>query len=118
MSRTSAFGPFDILEQSKKLVVACYMLTGNLPTEEKTALTLYMRNAALTVHLNSVQASFIKKKKAKKNFIKGAKNSLVVIEAVADVLIELGFIKEQESTEVMQLSSTCYQLLDRLKKQK
>jgi len=42
----------------------------------------------------------------------------VVIDAAVDVLVEVKLIKEQETLEVMQLSSTCYQLLDRLKKEK
>ena len=109
---------FDIFELSKKLVVACYAMTSTLPPEEKTNLTQYIRNAALSTHLNITQGAFLKKKRARKRFIKGAKNSLIVIDAAVDVLIEVRLIKEQDTTEVMQLSSTCYQLLDRLKKEK
>ena len=43
---------------------------------------------------------------------------LVVIDAALDVLVEVGLVKEEDTTEVVQLSSTCYQLLDRLKKEK
>ena len=109
---------FDIFELSKKLVVACYAMTSTLPPEEKTNLTQYIRNAALSAHLNITQGAFLKKKKAKRKYIEGAKNSLIVIDAAIDVLLEVALIKEQDTTEVMQLSSTCYQLLDRLKKQK
>ena len=118
MSRTSTFKPFDILDLSKNLVTACYALTTNLPAEEKTNLTLYLRNAALKVYLDSVQSTFSTKRKKRKKIISKAKNSLVVIEAIVDVLIEVGMIKEEATTEVMRLSSACYQLLDRLKKDK
>lgn len=118
MSSTYSLKSFDIFDVSKKLVIACYELTSTLPTEEKTNLTQYIRNAALSTHINITQGAFLKKKKAKKKFIRGAKNSLVIIDAAVDVLIEVGLLKEKDTNEVMQLSSTCYQLLDRLKKDK
>jgi four helix bundle protein len=118
MSGTYSLKSFDIFELSKKLVIACYALTSNLPTEEKTNLVQYLRNAALSVHINITQGAFLKKKKARKGFMKAAKNSLVVIDAAVDVLIEVGFVKEADTNEVIQLSSACYQLIDRLKKEK
>jgi four helix bundle protein len=118
MPRTSTLKSFDILEQSKKLVVAAYSLTANLPAEEKTNLALYLRNAALKVHIGSVQGSFLREKKKRKKTVYKAKNSLVVIDVIVDVLIETGLVHEQATTELMQLSSACYQLLDRLKKDK
>jgi four helix bundle protein len=118
MGGTYSLKSFDIFELSKKLVIACYALTGNLPSDEKTNLTQYIRNAALTVHINITQGAFLKKKKAKKKLMMAAKNSLVIIDAAVDVLVEVGFAKEKDTNEVMQLSSTCYQLIDRLKKEK
>jgi four helix bundle protein len=118
MSGTYSLKSFDIFALSKKLVIACYALTEGLPKEEKTALTQYIRNSALTAHLNITQGAFLKKKKAKKKFLQAAQNSLVVIDAALDVLVEVGLVKEEETTEVVELSSACYQLLDRLKKEK
>ena len=118
MGGTYSFKSFDLFELSKKLVIACYTLTSNLPPEEKTNLTLYIRNAALTAHINITQGSFLKKKKAKRKLMMAAKNSLIIIDAAVDVLVEVGLVKEEETGEVMQLSSTCYQLIDRWKKEK
>lgn len=118
MGGTYSLKSFDIFELSKKLVIACYALSGNLPPEEKTALTQYIRNAALSAHISITQGVFLKKKKKKKKLMNKAKNSLVILDAAVDVLIEVGLVKEGDTAEVMQLSSTCYQLLDRLKKEK
>lgn len=118
MSSTYSLKSFDIFELSKKLVVACYALTANLPAEEKTALTQYIRNAALSAHINIMQGAFLKKKKEKKRFRQEAKNALVIIDAAVDVLVEVGMVKAEDTDEVMRLSSTCYQLIDRLKKEK
>lgn len=118
MSGAYSLKSFDIFALSKKLVIACYALTESLPREEKTALTQYIRNAALKAHINITQGAFLKKKKAKKKFLRAAQNSLVVMDAALDVLVEVGLVKEEATTEVAQLSSTCYQLLGRLKKEK
>jgi len=47
-----------------------------------------------------------------------AKNSLVILDAAVDVLVEVGLVKEEDTNDVMQLSSTCYQFIDRLEKEK
>lgn len=118
MSGTYSLKSFDIFSLSKKLVVACYALTNDLPEEEKTNLTQYIRNAALSAHINITQGVFLKKKKAKRKCLKSAQNSLVIMDAALDVLVEVGLVKEESTNEAAQLSSTCYQLLDRLKKGK
>lgn len=110
--------PFDILELSKKLVTASYSLTTTLPQEEKTNLSLYIREAAVKAYLSTMKAVFRKKKKDKKRSIKNAKNALVIIDAVIEVLVEVNLVTEEATTEVLKLSSTCYGALDRLKKRK
>jgi len=117
MAGTYSLKSFDIFELSKKLVLACYTLTGGLPPEEKTALTQYIRHAALSAHISVAQGASLKKKKARKKFLQDAKNALLIIDAAVDVLVETGLVKAEETNEVQQLSSTCYQLFGRLKKE-
>jgi four helix bundle protein len=107
----------DAYNLSKKLVVACYELTHSLPQEEKTNLTQYIRTAGLTVHLAVAQGAFLKKKKKKEKYMNRAQNALLVINAAIEVLLEVKLVNEGQTTELMELSSSCYQLLDRLKKQ-
>lgn len=114
---TYSLKSFDIFELSKKLVVACYTLTASLPPEEKTTLTQYIRNAALSAHVNIIQGAFLKKKGRRKKFFRRAKNSLIIIDAAVDVLTETGLATTEATNDVQQLSSTCYGLLGRLKKQ-
>ena len=117
MAGTYSLKGFDIFELSKKLVLSCYALTGSLPPEEKTNLTQYIRHAALSAHLSIAQGAFLEKKKARKRFLQDAKNALLVVDAAVDVLVEAGLVKAEETNDVQQLSSTCYQLLGRLKKE-
>lgn len=117
MSEAATHKSLDIFTSSKKLVVACYALTNSLPPEEKTNLRFYIRNAALTAHLAISQGAFLKKNKAKKKFLQKAKNSFVIIDAAVDIVTEVGFVKEEETREVLELSSLCFQQLDDLLKE-
>ena len=108
----------DVYHLSRKLVVACYEITHDLPAEEKTNLAQYIRTAAVTVHLNIAQGAFLKKKKKKKKFVRTVQNALVVIDTAISVLVEVGFVTGERTTELTDLSAACYRILDSLKKDK
>ena len=116
MGATSSYKSLDIYITSKKLVMACYALAHDLPPEEKTNLSFYLRNAALTAHLAISQGVFLKKNKARQKFLSKALNAFIVIDAVVDVLVEAGMVKEENTTEVMRLCSACYQQIEGLLK--
>ena len=118
MPAQPAYKTFELYNLSKKLVVACYELTHDLPEGEKTNLTRYIRTAAITVHLSIAQGAFFNKKKKKKKFIQTVQNALTVIDAALTVLIEVKYLKEEDSSEITGLTSAIYQTLDGLKKDK
>jgi four helix bundle protein len=106
----------EVYQLSRKLVIACYDLITEIPSEEKTNLTAYLKDAALTVHLNVAKGAFLKKKKQKKICLRQARLSLIVIDTILGVLIETGLIKEDRTIEATTLSSACDQLLGEMKK--
>jgi four helix bundle protein len=59
MPAQPVYKTLEVYNLSKKLVVACYELTHDLPLEEKTNLVQYIRTAAVTVHLNITQGTFL-----------------------------------------------------------
>jgi four helix bundle protein len=118
MPATPTYKTMDIYNLSKKLVVACYELTQGLPSDERSNLGRYIRTAALTVHVNIAQGAWGRKRAGKRKYIRAAQNALVVIDAAIDVLVEVGFAREEQTTELIDLSSACYQLLNGLKKEK
>ena len=113
MPKTSSYKGLEIYNLSKKLAIACYELTHELPAEEKTNFSRYIRTAALSVHVNVAQGAFLKSKKRKK-YIRAAWNGLVVIDAAAEILVEVGFATPDQTGTVLSLCSSCYQLLDEL----
>lgn len=113
MPKAGSYKALDVYNLSKKLVVACYELTHELPAEEKTNFTRYIRTAALSLHINIAQGVFLKKKKRKK-FLRNAKNALVIIDAATEILVELKFATQEQIDVITALSSSCYQMLDEL----
>ncbi|HWJ89586.1 MAG TPA: four helix bundle protein [Flavisolibacter sp.] len=113
MPNLPAYKNLEVYNLSRKLVIACYQLTHDLPPEEKTNFTRYIRTAALNLHMNIAQGIFLKSKKRKK-FIKAAKNALVIIDAGTDILVELGLTTKEDSELVSGLSRSCFELLDKV----
>ena len=113
MLKSAGYKSLEVYNLSKKLVIACYELTHELPAEEKTNFTRYIRTAALNLHVNVAQGVFLKSKKRKK-FIREAKNALIIIDAATEILVDLKFATQEQVDVVTSLSSSCYQLLDEL----
>ena len=113
MPKGTTYKNLEVYNLSKKLVVACYELTHDLPAEEKTNFSRYIRTAALSVHINIAQGAFLKSKKRKK-YIRTAQKALTVIDAATEILAEVGFATAGQTDEINALSSRCHQLLDEL----
>ena len=96
---------------ARKLVMDCYEITHDLPSEEKTNLTRYIRSAAVTVFLNMARCLFLKKRKRRKKFIKSAKNNLVIINAAMEALADVGLITNEQLKQVIDSTSSLYQII-------
>jgi four helix bundle protein len=113
MLKSAGYKSLEVYNLSKKLAIACYELTHELPAEEKTNFTRYIRTAALNLHVNIAQGIFLKRKKRKK-FLGNAKNALIIIDAATEILVELKFATQEQIDVIVALSSSCYRLLDEL----
>jgi four helix bundle protein len=118
MPAQPAYKTFELYNLSKKLVVACYELTHDLPQEEKTNLVQYIRTAAVTVHLNIAQGAFLNKKKKRKKLIQTVQNALTIIDTALAVLTEVNYTTEVRTSEITDITSAIYQTVESLKKDK
>jgi four helix bundle protein len=116
MSGSSSIKKLETYTIAKKLVIDCYEITHDLNKEEKTKLTTYLRDAAVTAFINIAQGVFLKKKKKRKKFIQVAQHALVIIDAAIEVLVETRLATEEQTLPILQNSSVCYQLLNDMKK--
>ena len=113
MLKATSYKGLDLYNLSKKLVIACYELTHELPAEENNNFTRYIRTAAISLHLNIAQAVLIESKKRKK-LIRNARSALIIIDAAVEILGELQFVTKQQIELITSLSSSCFQMLDEL----
>lgn len=113
MPKATGYKTYEVYNLSKKLVIACYELTHELPADERTNFSRYIRMAALNFHVNVVQGIFLASKKRKK-YIRNGKNALVIIDAATEILVELKLATQEQIDAVTVLSASCYQLLDEL----
>ena len=113
MLKTTSYKGIEAYNLSKKLVIACYELTHELPAEEENNFTRYIRTAAISLHINIAQAVLFESKKRKK-FIRNARSALIIIDAASEILIDLRFATEEQVEVISSLTSSCYQLLDQL----
>jgi len=113
MLKATSYKVLEVHNLSKKLVIACYELTHELPAEEKNNFTRYIRTAAISLHINIAQAIMIESKKRKK-FMRNARSALIIIDAAVEILVDLQFATEEQIEVITSLSSSCYQMLDEL----
>lgn len=118
MPNQPAYTTLEIYNLSKKLVLACYEITHDLPLEEKTNLVQYIRTAAVTMHLNIASGLFLKKKKERKQAFITIQNALTIIHAAVEVLLEVQLASTENCQEIFNLTASCGESLDNLKKQK
>ncbi|HWJ28089.1 MAG TPA: four helix bundle protein, partial [Flavisolibacter sp.] len=114
MPKLHSYRSLELYHLVKNLTLACYSLSHNLPAEEKTNLGYYLRNAAITIYVQVAQGAFMRSKKQKKKHIRSTENALIIIESLMEILVEVGFAKEEQTNEIIKLSSACYQLLGEL----
>jgi four helix bundle protein len=113
MPKATSNKSLEVYTLSKKLVIACYELTHELPEEEKTNFARYIRTASLNLHINVAQGAFLKSKKRKK-FIRNAKTALIIVDAATEILVDLRLATQEQIDLIATLSSSCYRLLDEL----
>ena len=114
MPKLTPYKDLEVYNLAKKLVLASYELTQELPSEEKTNFCRYIRTAALCVHFNITRAANENSKK-KKKYIRASRKALDIIDAGCEIMVEVGLAKKEQVKDLKNLSSSCYQLLNQPK---
>ena len=73
-----------------------------------------MRRAALFVYLDTCKGLAKDSKKKKSKWYGLAKDQLIIIDAVLEVLVEIGYIDRQQEETLNKLMTPCYQILSDL----
>ena len=103
----------DLFILAKKLLHCCYEVTHELPVDVRKTLFHEMRRAALFVYLDICKA-LAKDKKKKRKWYGLAKDQLVVIDAIQEVLVELNYMNKEQEKQINDLMNPCYQILSEI----
>jgi len=101
--------------KSIELVKAIYTLTIRFPKEELFGLTSQLRRASVSVPSNIAEGSSRKSKDERSRFYEIARSSLVEIDTQIIISLELGYLRNDDITELEQLTNEIFAMLSAMK---
>ena len=90
----NSYKDLEIWKDSIKLIKDIYTIIDSLPKSEEYNLKLQLKRAVTSIALNIAEGKGRKSKKDFLNFLTIAFGSLMEANAILDICIELGYIKE------------------------
>jgi four helix bundle protein len=101
----------DIYNTSKQFVLDCYMLTKQLPSDEKFGMISQIRRAALSVHLNIAEGASRKSEQERKRYYEISRGSVIEVDAALDIAKELGYLENSILKSISNSLVQCFKLL-------
>ncbi len=101
----------DVYQLSRKMVLECYKLSGQIPESERYGLIQQIRRAATSVSLNIAEGSSRKSETERKRYFEIARGSVVEIDSILDLFSDLNYCSEDEMNPTGQLIVRCFQML-------
>ncbi len=104
----------DIFFVTKQLVISCYNKSKLLPIDEKFNMIQQLRRAALSVHLNIAEGCSRKSEIERRRFFEISRGSLIEVDTIFDISIELNYYKKEELEETGILIVRVVQMLNKM----
>ena len=97
-----------------ELVKEVYKLSVLLPSGEKFNMVQQMRRAALSAKLNLAEGCTRRSPVERKRYLVVARGSVVEIEAVLEVAVDLNYIKKEDLEIIGELLNKCFAMLSKM----
>ncbi len=104
----------DVFKSGKSFVLACYKISRSLPHEERFNMVQQLRRAALSVQLNIAEGSSRKSEAERRRFYEISRGSLIEIDTIFDIAVDLEYLKKEELTETGALMLKTFQMLSKM----
>jgi four helix bundle protein len=104
----------EVFKEGKKFVFECYKISKILPPEEKFNMVQQLRRAALSVQLNIAEGSSRKSVIERKRYYEISRGSVIEIDAIFDIIIELNYLTKEELNIVGKIMVSMFKLLSKL----
>ena len=82
----------NVYQSSQELILECYKVTKQFPTEEKFAMIQQIRRAALSVHLNIAEGCSRKSKAERSRFFEIARGAVIEIDTAIGLAHQLNYV--------------------------
>jgi four helix bundle protein len=99
---------------AKSFTLECYRFTKNLPSEEKFNMTQQVRRASLSVYLNIAEGCSRKSVAERKRFFEISRGSIIEIDAVLDLAIELNYNKKENLQSLGKYMERTFSMLTKM----
>jgi four helix bundle protein len=93
----------SIFLKSRDLVLECYKISKDFPSDERFALVQQIRRAACSIHLNIAEGCSRKSNTERKRFFEIARGSLIEIDTAFGLAIDLEYISREKLDNIKTL---------------
>ena len=104
----------DVFQLSRSLTLECYKATKQFPPEEKFALTMQIRRAVLSVHLNLAEGCSRKSQQERKRFFEISRGSVVEVDTALDIASSLNYCTTEDLNQVGEVLLKVFKILSTL----
>jgi four helix bundle protein len=104
----------DVYKVSHLMLLECYKITGQLPTEEKYVLVSQIRRASLSVKLNIAEGASRKSPAERKRFYEVARSSVVEIDSAMKAVVDLKYVALENLQNLGVLLNRCFSMLSNM----
>jgi hypothetical protein len=102
----------DLYLLAKKILNCCYEITQDLSPEVRRTLAQEMRKASLTAYQKIIIGLVQEKKKKRRQYFQSALDSLVLIDAIMEVLLDMDHITGKTANELTEMIQTAYMIIE------
>jgi four helix bundle protein len=93
------------------MLLECYKITRQLPTEEKYVLVSQIRRASLSVKLNIAEGASRKSPAERNRFYEVARSSVVEIDSALEAVVDLKYVQLENLKKLGVLLNRCFSML-------
>src|SRR6476620_8684405 len=104
----------DVFNAARSFTLECYRFTKLLPPEEKFNMIQQLRRASLSVYLNIAEGCSRKSLTERKRFFEISRGSIIEIDAVLDLCVELNYSKKENLQSLGEYMQRIFSMLTRM----
>ena len=104
----------NVYSSAQELVNEAYKVSILLPQDERFNMIQQLRRAALSVKLNLAEGCTRKSAVERKRYLVVSRGSVVEIDAVLEIAVDLNYIKKTNLERIGELLNKCFAMLSKM----